>query len=38
MVVENGVGLLQEAAAFGGDQFGVAGARADQIDLSGGHE
>ena len=33
VIVEDGVGLLQDAAAFDGDEFGIAGAGADQVDL-----
>ena len=33
MVVENGVGLLEDAASLDGDEIGVAGSRADKVDL-----
>src|SRR5580692_8881441 len=38
MVVQDRVGLLQQAAAFGGDEFRIARTRADQVDLGGVHE
>ena len=36
VVVEDGVGLLEDAAAFEGEQFGIARAGADEVDLGHG--
>jgi hypothetical protein len=35
VVVEDSVGLLKDAAAFYGDEFGITGAGTDQVDLQG---
>ena len=35
VIVENGVGLLEDAAAFEGDELRVAGAGSDEVDLHG---
>ena len=35
VIEEHGVGLGEEAAAFDGDQLGIAGAGADEIDFTG---
>ena len=34
VVVEDGVGLFEDAAAFDGDELGIAGSGADQVDPS----
>jgi hypothetical protein len=33
VVVENGVGLLQDAAALDGEELRISGAGADEVDL-----
>jgi hypothetical protein len=38
VVIEDGVAMFEDATALDGDQFRIAGAGADEIDLSGSHE
>ena len=38
VVVQNGIGLFEDAASLDGDQFRIARPRADEINLSGGHK